>query len=67
MSTARPGLRFECTECGKCCTSRGEYNHVYLSDAEVVSLARYLGMLPMEFRQRFTFTDEYGLDPARPR
>jgi Fe-S-cluster containining protein len=54
------GLRFECTECGRCCTNRGEYNHLYLSDEEVVRLARYLRMLPVEFRQRYTFTDEYG-------
>ena len=54
------GLRFECTGCGHCCTSRGEYSHLYLSDDEVLRLAKYLGLLPVEFRQRYTFTDEYG-------
>jgi len=55
-----PALRFECTQCGVCCTNRGEYGHVYLNDREVVEIARYLGLLPSEFRRRYTFVDEYG-------
>jgi Fe-S-cluster containining protein len=54
------GLRFECTQCGQCCTRRGEYGYVYLNDREVVAIARHLGLLPMEFRRRYTFVDEYG-------
>ena len=54
------GLRFECTQCGECCTRRGEYGYVYLNDREVVAMARHLGLLPMEFRRRYTFVDEYG-------
>jgi len=54
------GLRFECTRCGECCTSRGEYGHVYLNDSEVVEIARFLGLLPHEFRRRYTIVDEYG-------
>jgi uncharacterized protein len=62
VSPGRParGLRFECTQCGVCCTNRGDYGHVYLSDREVLDLARLLGLLPMEFRSRYTFVDEYG-------
>jgi uncharacterized protein len=54
------GLRFECTVCGHCCTRRGEYGYVYLNDREVVAMAHHLGLLPMEFRRRYTFEDEYG-------
>lgn len=63
MSSAeapRSELRFECTRCGECCTSRGEYGYVYLNDSEVVDIAGHLGLLPHEFRQRYTFVDEYG-------
>lgn len=57
---SREGLRFECTRCGECCTSRGEYGYVYLSDGDVVAIARHLGLLPHQFRRRYTFVDEYG-------
>jgi Fe-S-cluster containining protein len=56
----KAGLRFECTQCGQCCTNRGDYQHLYVSDPEVVRLARFLGLLPAEFRRRFTWVDEYG-------
>lgn len=36
------GLKFECTKCGKCC--RGEPGHVWVSGAEMVSIAGFLGM-----------------------
>jgi len=57
---AGAGLRFECTLCGHCCTQRGEYGHVYLNDAELGALARFLGVTPFEFRRDYTFVDEYG-------
>ncbi len=38
------GLRFECTQCGGCCTNRGEYTHVYVSADEIRGLARLLDM-----------------------
>jgi len=60
VSEVGAGLRFECTKCGKCCTSRGDYGYVYLNDREVADIARFLGLLPHEFRQRYTFLDEYG-------
>jgi len=54
------GLRFECTECGKCCTNQGEYAHVYLNDEEVRELADLFEIRPSEFRARYTFVDPYG-------
>lgn len=53
-------LRFECTQCGKCCTRHDEYAHVYLNRDEVAALARHLGLSVSEFRRRHTFRDEYG-------
>jgi hypothetical protein len=53
-------LRFECTQCGECCTSRGEYGYVYVNDREVAAIAKHLQMTPHELRRRYTFVDEYG-------
>ncbi len=65
MSRPRPKpatskLRFECTQCGKCCTNRGEYAHVYVSPAEVRALAEFLGLSVPRFKQRYTFVDKDG-------
>ena len=59
---AAAGLRFECTQCGKCCFIRGEYGHVYLNDAEMIALARHLELSVREFRARYTTRDELGWD-----
>jgi Fe-S-cluster containining protein len=53
-------LRFECTVCGKCCTTHGEYAYVYVDDDEVLDLARFLELSPREFRRKYTFVDEDG-------
>jgi hypothetical protein len=50
-------LRFECTRCGECCRTRGEYAHVYLNDDEVADLARFLGMTRERFERQYTFED----------
>lgn len=55
-----PPLRFECTGCGKCCTQRGEYAHVYVGDAEVESLAKLLGVSLARFRREHTKLDTLG-------
>lgn len=55
-----PALRFECTGCGKCCTQRGEYAHVYVSDDEVAALADHLALGPTRVRRDFTRLDELG-------
>lgn len=53
-------LRFECTQCGKCCTLREDYGHVYLNRAEQQALAEHHKLTLGAFRRRFTFVDEYG-------
>jgi Fe-S-cluster containining protein len=53
-------LRFECTQCGKCCRVRGAYAHVYLNDSELDALAAHVGLPRKEFRWRFTVMDELG-------
>ncbi len=54
------GLRFECTQCGECCTNRGDYAHVYLNPDEVRALASFLGLTVRAFKGKYTFVDEYG-------
>ncbi|MCM2371796.1 YkgJ family cysteine cluster protein [Aporhodopirellula aestuarii] len=46
------GLRFECTQCGKCCS--GEPGYVFIDDAETAAMARELQMTVDEFEQKFT-------------
>ena len=36
------GLRFSCTQCGNCCRNHGDYNYVYLTEAEVRAIAAHL-------------------------
>lgn len=36
----RDGLRFECTQCGNCCT--GSPGYVWVSDEEIAAIADYL-------------------------
>ena len=57
---AKPGLRFECTQCGRCCTNHGEYAHVYLGDREVAALALLLGLSEREFERKYAFIDKDG-------
>ena len=54
------GLRFECTQCGRCCTTRGDYAYVYLNRAETRDLARHLGVPLARFKRERTFVDEDG-------
>jgi hypothetical protein len=54
------GLRFECTRCGKCCWTHGEYSHVYLTREDLVALASAVGLAVAETRERYTFRDENG-------
>jgi Fe-S-cluster containining protein len=54
------GLRFECTQCGKCCMRRGKYAYVYLGDEEITRLAKTVGMTEAAFRRRYTIVDELG-------
>lgn len=46
------GIRFECTECGACCT--GGPGAVFLSDQDIERLTRHLKMDRQEFLNRYT-------------
>ena len=46
------GLRFECQRCGRCCTNRGGYAFVYLTEADTARLAGFLGLERDEFVAR---------------
>jgi len=46
------GLRFECTQCGGCCT--GFPGTVRVTDEEIQALARRLGISESEFRKGYT-------------
>ena len=59
------GLRFECTQCGKCCTRRFGYEHVYVDEHDVRAMAALLGSSVENFRREHTFVDEYGWTQVR--
>ncbi|MHC4662632.1 MAG: YkgJ family cysteine cluster protein [Planctomycetota bacterium] len=44
------GLRFECQQCGYCCS--GEPGYVWLTEEELHTIARYCGMSASEFRKK---------------
>lgn len=48
----KDGLRFECTQCGRCCG--GAPGYVWVTDDEIRGLARRLGLAEDEFRRRHT-------------
>ncbi len=47
------GLRFECTQCGNCCTNHGDYTYVYLAEADVEAIAAHLGLSRRSFLARY--------------
>ena len=49
--TSQP-LRFECTQCGRCCTGGGDYQ-VFLKDAEAERMRALLQLSPAWFRRRY--------------
>lgn len=50
----KDGLRFKCTECGQCCT--GSPGYVWLSEEDVETLTKLLGIDRPEFIRRYTRT-----------
>lgn len=47
----RDGLRFECTQCGDCCTGRPGY--VWVNRREIERLAEFLHLSVAEFGRRY--------------
>ena len=47
----REGLRFECTQCGQCCS--GEPGYVFVDQAEIAAMAEQMGLPVDEFEYRF--------------
>ena len=45
------GLRFECTQCGACCS--GEPGYVWVSEEEVAAIAGQMGLEVDEFEAKF--------------
>lgn len=47
----KEGLRFKCTQCGKCCT--GAPGYVWVSDAEIVQMAAKIGLSIDDFCAKY--------------
>ncbi len=47
-----PGLSFQCTQCGNCCT--GPAGFVWVNDEELRNIASALGASPVEVERDFT-------------
>jgi uncharacterized protein len=45
------GLRFECTQCGDCCT--GTPGYVWVNEEEIGALAKHMGIAPDDFEARY--------------
>jgi Fe-S-cluster containining protein len=48
----KDGLRFQCTQCGKCCT--GSPGYVWINESEIQAMADFLKISPEEFVTRYT-------------
>ncbi len=45
------GLRFQCTQCGDCCS--GSEGYVWVNQEEINAMAARLGVSPLTFEERF--------------
>ena len=45
------GLRFECTECGACCS--GEPGYIWVNQDEIHSMAAAIGIAPEDFEKAY--------------
>ena len=52
------GLRFECTQCGACCTGRPGF--VLFSEDEAALITERLGVTPQEFHDTYTHDTPAG-------
>lgn len=48
------GLRFECTQCGNCCT--GAPGYVWVNAEEIAALAKHLGLTIDDFERQYVRT-----------
>ncbi len=48
----KDGLRFKCTECGKCCT--GSPGYVWVEENEMQEIADYLKISLSDFKKKYT-------------
>ncbi len=59
------GLRFECQPgCTACCTQKG---FVYLTEADLPRIARFLGLTPEEFVRRYVYRTKNRMRLRVPR
>ena len=54
------GLRFECTGCGACCKTHGDYAYVYLNDKDQTAAASLLKLKLVDFLNAHCRTDANG-------
>jgi uncharacterized protein len=47
------GVQFQCQGSGKCCTSHGEFGHVFFSPEDRKLTAQFLGISEAEFRKQY--------------
>lgn len=62
----RDGIRFECQETGRCCTSRGAYGYIYLTLEDRRRLGRHLGLATAAFTRRHCETTEGWIHLRNP-
>ena len=57
----KDGLKFSCTQCGKCCT--GAPGFVWVEESEMHAIAKYLGISFEDFKRQYTrkVNDQYTL------
>jgi len=59
------GLRFECQPgCTNCCRQKG---FVYLTEADLTRISKYLGMQPREFERAYVYRTKHLLRLRMPR
>jgi Fe-S-cluster containining protein len=59
------GIRFECQPgCTNCCRQKG---FVYLTEADLVRIARFIGMRPVDFERRYVYRTKRLMRLRMPR
>lgn len=62
------GIRFECQGSGKCCTSRGTYGYVYLTELDQKRFAEFFNLSLAQFLKQYCGKKDgnvFLLDPAQ--